>query len=333
MSRIFSALYDLLKESLIVYWGLLKIIVPVMIIIEVGIRAGLVDFISDWTAPLMSLFGLPAQASLLLATDMLVGLYPTAIVLLALAPEVNFTTADMTIIGGMILFAHVLPVEQVIVKKAGVSLIFSSLTRLLAMVIYGLLAHWIISAFDLFNEPANILIAMEATSVDKSWLGWFTSSATSLFFIFWILAALIGLLRFLEFIGVTKWLMAALTPVLRLIGIGPNAAPLTMVGILLGLSFGGGLIIREVEKGELNPRSVCISMIFLGFCHSLIEDTILVIAFGAHWSGVLFGRILLSLLLILPLAFYIKRMPDRHFALIYKQKKKPAAPKEPLENS
>ncbi len=333
MSRFINALKALFKESLIVYWGLLKIIVPVMVIIEIGIRAGLVEFISKWTAPLMSLFGLPAEASLLLATDLLVGLYPTAVVLLALAPEVAFTTADMTVIGGMILFAHILPVEQVIVKKAGVSLIFSCLTRLIAMVVYGLLAHWIISALDLFNEPAQILIAIDAGEIDTSWMGWFISSAQSLFFIFWILMALIGLLRFLEFIGVTKWLMAALTPVLRLIGIGPNAAPLTMVGILLGLSFGGGLIIREVEKGVLNPRSVCIAMIFLGLCHGLIEDTLLVIAFGAHWSGVLVGRILLSVLLILPIAFYVKRMPDKQFRLIYSEKKKPAAPNEPLVKS
>ncbi|WP_025898921.1 hypothetical protein [Sneathiella glossodoripedis] len=324
MHRFLTPFLSLFKESVIVYWGLLKIIVPVMIIVEACIRAGLIEVLSDWTAPFMSLFGLPAEAALLLATDLLVGLYPTAVVLLALTPEVSFTTADMTVIGGMILFAHILPVEQVIVKRAGVSLIFSCATRLIAMVIYGFLAHWIISGLDLFNEPANILIAIEASETDGSWTEWIISSAKSLFYIFWILTALIAMLRLLEFLGITKWILKALSPALRLIGIGPNAAPLTMVGILLGLSFGGGLIIREVDKGVLNPRSVCIAMIFLGFCHSLIEDTLLVIAFGAHWSGVLVGRVLLSILLILPLAFYIKRMPEGHFRLIYSRKTGPA---------
>jgi hypothetical protein len=74
-------------------------------------------------------------------------------------------------------------------------------------------------------------------------------------------------------------------------------------------------------------------MIFLGLCHSLIEDTLLVIAFGAHWSGVLVGRILLSILMILPIAFYIKRMPDKQFRLIYNKKQKPVAPEEPLAKS
>ncbi len=326
MARTFQTLKDLFKESLIVYWGLLKIIVPVMIIIEIGIRAGLVDIISTWTAPLMSIFGLPPEASILLATDMLVGLYPAAIVLMALAPEVAFTTADMTVLGGMILFAHVLPVEQIIVKKTGVSLLFSTLTRIIAMIIYGLLAHWIIDALEIFEGPAQILISIDPATIDNSWTGWVISSAQSLFLIFWILAAMIALLKFLNFTGVTQWLTKGLTPFLHLIGIGPNAAPLTMVGILLGLAFGGGLIIREVEKGLLNPRSVCVAMIFLGFCHSLIEDTLLVLAFGAHWSGVVVGRILLSLLMIIPVAFIIHRMPDRQFNWIYRAKdKKPAA--------
>ena len=332
MARAFQILKDLFKESLIVYWGLLKIIVPVLIIIEIGIRAGLVDIISAWTAPMMSLFGLPPQASILLATDLLVGLYPTAIVLMALAPEVAFTTADMTVLGGMILFAHILPVEQIIVKKTGVSLLFSTATRLFAMVIYGLLAHWIIEGLDIFQGPAQILISIDPQTIDNSWMGWIISAAKSLFMIFWILTAMIALLKFLEFTGITKWLMKGLTPFLRLIGIGPNAAPLTMVGILLGLSFGGGLIIREVDKGLLNPKSVCVAMLFLGFCHSLIEDTLLVLAFGAHWSGVVVGRILLSLLLIIPLAFIIHRMPERQFKGIYRTKsQKPAMQKAPLE--
>ncbi|MEH6495169.1 MAG: hypothetical protein V7740_05450 [Pseudomonas marincola] len=312
------ATVTLLKESSIVYWGLLKIIVPVMILVEIGIRAGLIDVMSEWSGPFMDLFGLPAEVSLILATNLLVGIYPSIIILIALAPDIAFTTADMTVMGGMLLFGHALPIEQLIVKRTGTSLIFSCFTRFLAMLIYGILCHQIISIFGLFEEPANILIALDVDNIDKSWLGWAISSAQSLFVIFWILTGLIALLKTLEFVGITRWLMKALTPVLKLIGIGPNAAPLAMVGILLGLSFGGGLIMREVDKGTLNPRSVFISMIFLGICHGLIEDTIVVMAIGGHWSGVFVGRIALSILLIIPLSYGVKRMSDKTFRLLYK---------------
>lgn len=325
MNRFAASLKKILRESILVYWGLLKILVPVMIVVEALIRAGLVEKISILTEPMMAIFGLPAATSLVLATNLLVGLYPAVAVLLTLAPDMALSTADMTVLGGMIVFAHALPVEQLIVKKTGISLIFSSLIRLVAMVIYGLIFHYFYTAFDLFSGPANILIAPDAVTTDNSWTGWAIASAQSLFMIFWILAGLIALLKVLEVVGITKWLMAALTPLLRLIGIGPNAAPLAVVGILLGLSFGGGLIMREVDKGHLNPKSVLIAMIFLGLSHSLIEDTLIVMALGADWSGVLLGRIILTLALIIPISYAVRHMPDRYFNFVYRKKKQPAA--------
>ncbi len=274
----------------------------------------------------MAVFGLPAEASLILVTTILVGLYPAAAVLMALAPDVAFTTADMTVLGGMMLFAHVLPVEQLIVKKTGVSIVFSTFIRLLAMVLYGWLAHLIISSLGMFEGAANILIALDSPSDGpESWLDWGISSLQGLAMIFVILVGLITLIKLLDITGVTKQLIKLLTPLLRLIGIGPNAAPLAMVGILLGLSFGGGLIIREVEKDHLQPKSVFLSMIFICLGHSLIEDTIIIIACGGHWSGVLIGRVLLTIIMVVPIALMIKPMPDKYFKYLYKLKKPASA--------
>ncbi len=325
MTKFFDFTKDIAKESVAVYWALIKIIIPVMIVVEIGIRYGLVDVLSDWSAPFMAVFGLPAEASLILVTTILVGLYPAAAVLITLAPEVAFTTADMTILGGMMLFAHVLPVEQMIVKKTGVSIVFSTFIRLLAMVIYGWLSYLILDAFVLFEEPANILISMDAGSGEpKTWGEWALSSVQGLVMIFVILVGLILLIKLLDISGITKRLIKWLTPVLRLIGIGPNAAPLAMVGILLGLSFGGGLIIREVEKGQLQPKSVFLSMIFICLGHSLIEDTLIILACGGHWSGIFVGRILLSFAMIIPIALMIKPMPDKIFYRFFYKMKKPA---------
>jgi len=326
MTQIFTFSKEIARESALVYWALIKIIIPVMLAVEIGIRYGLVDVLSNWSAPFMAAFGLPAEASLILVTTLLVGLYPAAAVLITLAPEVAFTTADMTILGGMMLFAHVLPVEQMIVKKTGVSLVFSTFIRLLAMVIYGWLSHLILTTFVLFEEPANILISLDAgTDGVKSWGDWALSSLQGLAMIFVILVGLILLIRLLDVTGITKRLIKLLTPVLRLIGIGPNAAPLAMVGILLGLSFGGGLIIREVEKGQLQPKSVFLSMIFICLGHSLIEDTLIILACGGHWSGIFVGRILLSFVMIIPIALMIKPMPDQIFFRFFYKSKKPAA--------
>lgn len=323
MSRYFDNVKDVSKESLIVYWGLLKVIVPVMVIVEIAIRFGIVEIVSEWCEPVMSLVGLPAEMSVVLATNIFVGIYGAAAALMALAPDLTMSVSEMTILGGMILFLHSLPIEQVIVKKTGVSLFFSTLTRALAAIIYAWILHFIFSTFDLFSEPATILITTGIETGDTSWLGWIKSSLIGLFGIFWILFFMIALLRILEATGMTRIITRFLTPGLKFMGIGPNAAPLTMIGILLGLAFGGALILREVQKGHLNPKSIFLSMIFMGFCHGLIEDTLIVLAFGGHWSGVFVGRVLISILLILPISFVVLRMSDRTFGrYLYSPKSK-----------
>ncbi len=324
MSSFMSHARNVLRESVLVYWRLLKIMVPVMVIVEIAIRFGVVTLISKWCEPFMTFVGLPAELAVVLATNLLVGLYGAGAALVALAPSLDLTIANMTVLGGMMLFAHSLPIEQTIVKKTGVSFTLSTLSRLIAMIVYGWLLHWIYSGMDVLQEPATILIAGTEDQNDGGWLAWGVSSVIGLFWIFWILLFLISLLRILEVIGFTRLMTKALSPALRLIGVGPNAAPLTMIGILLGLAFGGALILREVEKGGLKPKSIFISMIFMGFCHSIIEDTLIVIAFGGHWSGVLVGRILLSILLILPVSFIVLKLPDTLFErFLFKSRKGP----------
>ncbi|WP_415236921.1 nucleoside recognition domain-containing protein [Sneathiella sp.] len=313
MNAVLQALKEIFRESLIVYWGLLKIMVPVMVIVEIGVRLGVVEIISKWCAPIMSVFGLPAELSLVLATNLIVGLYGAGAALVTLAPGLDLTVENMTVLAGMLLFAHALPVEQTIVKKTGTPLIFSIFTRVFAAGFYGWIMHVVYQFFGALDGPATILITAGSQTGDTSWMAWGISSLTGLISVFGVLVFLITLLRVLEYLGITKLITRALTPALRLMGVGPNAAPLAMIGILLGLSFGGALILREVEKGALQPRSIFISMIFMGLCHSLIEDTIIAIAYGGHWSGVLVGRLVISILLILPISFYVLRVSDKTF--------------------
>jgi len=313
MIRFFNVTKDVTVESLHVYWGLLKIMIPVMVIVEIGIRFGIVEIVSRWCEPVMSLVGLPAETALILATNFLVGIYGAGAALVTLSGDISLTVANMTVLGGMLLFAHSLPIEQTLVKKTGVSLIFSTVMRLLAAMLYAWICHLIFSTFDIFNEPANILIAAGADASDGSWLEWVKSSALGLFWVFWILFFLISMLRIMDATGLTRVITRMLTPGLKFLGIGPNAAPLAMIGIMLGLAFGGGLIIREIKKGGLKPKSIFLSMIFMCFCHSLIEDTLIIMAFGGHWSGVLVGRILISFLMILPVSYAVLRMSDVTF--------------------
>lgn len=317
MSKFITSCRTIITDSISLYWIMLKVMVPVMVLVEFGIRMGLVSWISVICAPAMKLVGLPPETAVVLATNILVGIYGAAAALVPLLSGMDYTIADATILGTMLVIAHALPVEQRIAQKAGCSVLFPILLRLFSAFALGAILNGIYSYFDLYQETAVVLWASE-TAANQDWIDWAIGNATSLFWVFWIILGLIAFLKILDVTGVTKWLTKLLAPTLRIMGIGPNAAPLTMIGALLGLAFGGGLIIREVQKGHLQPKSIFLAMCFMCLCHSLIEDTLIVMTLGADWTGVLLGRVVFSLVIMIPLGRIVLAMSEEKFRYLYK---------------
>jgi hypothetical protein len=285
--------------------------VPVIIFVRIGVEFGLVETLGLIFYPIMSLLGLPAEMGLVWVTTAFVGIYAGAAALFGLVADYPLTNAQMTVLGSIMLFAHGLPVEQRIVQKAGPGLIVSTVFRLLMTFVYGWVLYKIYDVFNLLQGKSNVAWVPEAS--DSSITAWLSSSAITLFWIFWIILALIFVLRIMDLLKITKLLTRVLAPALRIMGIGENSAPLAMVGVLLGLTLGGGLIIREARTGHLQSRSVFLTMAFLILCHSLIEDTLFIVAIGGHWSGVLLGRIIFTVIIMVILGVVIHRVPDEFF--------------------
>jgi len=92
-----------------------------------------------------------------------------------------------------------------------------------------------------------------------------------------------------------------------------------MVGALLGLSFGGCLIIKEARAGNLAPRDIVLSLSFMALCHSLIEDPLFMMALGGDVTGVLIGRFIFAVAVMIALSRLILALPDAPFRrLLYR---------------
>lgn len=135
----------------------------------------------------------------------------------------------------------------------------------------------------------------------------------SLWSIFWIIFVLLFGLRLLDILKITPILAKDLSPFLIFLGIGEKATSMTVTGALLGISYGGALIVREARSGNLAEKDVFLSLSFMCLCHGLIEDTMFVMAFGGHYSGLLIGRFVFSLLTIMILSQVINKMPSLAF--------------------
>ena len=300
------------REANRVFWTLLKISLPLIILIRfLDEQFGLVASVSTTLAPVMNLIGLPGETSLVVATAFLTNLYAAAIVFVNLAFELaiaqNLTVAQVTILLLVILVAHGLPVECRIAQKAGMRFSVALTLRLVCAFGFGWLLHNIYGSTYL-QTPATLPPGF-AAAAPAGWLAWAQQQAWNWLGIFAIVHALILLLNFLKAAHIERLVAQALKPLFRRIGIGRRASPLAMVGILLGLSYGGGLLIHATARKKHSPRELLCVLATLSLCHSLIEDTLLMILLGAHWSGVLAARVIFTLILMLAFAAIIYRLP------------------------
>ena len=117
-------------------------------------------------------------------------------------------------------------------------------------------------------------------------------------------------MRVLERLGIITALTRLLQPVLRFLGISERAAPLAIIGMTLGLTYGGGLIIQEARAGHLSRFDVFCALALLGICHSFIEDTLLMVVIGGHLSGTLVWRPLFALIVTYRAAQLLRRLPE-----------------------
>ncbi|MGO4314905.1 nucleoside recognition domain-containing protein [Agrobacterium tumefaciens] len=299
------------RETLEIYWVLVRITVPIAILTELLSRMGAIEAVAPVFAPVMNLIGLPPELGLAWLTGMLVGIWGAVPLVFTLVPVSSLSVADVTVFSALILFAHGLPIEQKIIEKAGPGVIATTLLRIGGGLLYAFLLHHFLEVTGWLSAPVNpVWTAMGAT---PDWADYLWGLGETMLSMLVILLVLSFGLEILRLTGVLALMMKALSPVLRLAGIRGEAEHLTAIGLFLGISYGAGLLIREAQSGAISPRQVFLSCVFMGFAHSVIEDTIVVMSLGADVYGVLVGRLVFAIVATAAIAALLHRLSDEVF--------------------
>lgn len=302
----FSYIKTTLKRSWYMFVAIAKIMLPVMLLVKIAQDLGFVDWLGLFLAPVMSVMNLPPEAAIVWVTTVITSIYGGLASLATLSSTLDITVGQISALGAMMLFAHSVPVEQSVVKRAGASFSITLVLRLTTAIVYGAAFAWISKLTGWLDEPANIAWLSGSNVVDdvdnSSYLHWIKSTAFSLVLTYSVILVLVIVLDAFDKLGITRRFTTLITPILKFSGLNKDAAPVTTVGVLLGLSYGGALIIEESEKKNFSARTRFLALSWLSLSHALIEDTILILAIGANIWVILVGRVIITLLIIALLA-------------------------------
>lgn len=300
---------SLLRETWLTSWELIRITIPVAIITKILQELGLIGYLSMALEPVMQLIGLPGSLGLVWATAMLTNLYGGIAVFAALAPDLALTNAQITVLCSAMLIAHSLPIELSVSKRAGASLLPITVLRLVGAVVYAFLLNRVCLGLDLWQEKAVLIFTPTTGSADIR--QWGVGLMQNMGLIVVIIFCIIICMRIFKALGILALLERILAPVLPFFGMSRQAAPITVVGMIMGIGYGGALIIRETAQGKIAREEVFNTMVLLALCHGLVEDTLLMAAIGGKFGGILWGRIVFALIVTFVLVRLLRALAAR----------------------
>ena len=279
----------------IVSWALFKVLIPTLIVVKIAEAAGAVYWLNIAMAPIVTLIGLPADMAIVLTTTILTNPYAGLMLLSATPTAASLSVAQTTIIASFMLFAHSLPVEAAITRNAGLRVGVTLIVRVGAAILFCALLNLFFSQFNLLGETANLhLPQFDAT---PSLMQWTLDQIKGLVFIQGVIVVLIIGLELLRWIGVERLIQKMMHPILVLVGIGSRASTIVIVGLTLGLGFGGGLMIKDVRQGMIPAQAAVGSLVLINLYHSVFEDTAVMMLLGPSLFYILVVRGVFALIL------------------------------------
>ena len=309
--NLFQEASDILRRSVGITLALYKIMVPIIIGVKILQELDLISWLALPLAPVMHLVGLPGEMGLVWATAMINNVYSGMIVFVSLAGHHDLSVAQVTVLCTMILLAHSLPIELQVVGKSGPRMGFQALLRIGGALVLGCLLSKIYALGGWLQEPSVLM--WHPSPESGSLVAWALGQVRNLAMVFVIITFLNALMRVLSALGVTDLCVRLLSPLLRLLGIGPAAGTLTIVGMVMGLPYGGGLIMHEAHSGKVPAKDIFSSLSLMSLSHSVFEDTLLMAVLGGHSSGLLLARVAFTMIVVAALVRLVAWLGDEFF--------------------
>lgn len=251
-----------------------RILVPVSLAVALLDWTGWLYALDPVFQPVMGIINLPPQAALPILSAMFTSFYAG----LAIIVAVPFTQAQVTLLAIFITICHMLIVEGIIQHKAGFNFLKTDILRIITA---GATVYIVSLFFEGTETPVVMHSSLGATvPLSEMLLGWLKSTLQLIAKIIVIISAVMIAIEVMKVLGWTERLARAFRPVMKLMGLSPNVAPMWVAGVFFGIIYGSAVITEEAESGRYTPEELERLHMHLGINHSTIEDPALFLALG-----------------------------------------------------
>ncbi|MDR1645311.1 MAG: nucleoside recognition domain-containing protein [Tannerellaceae bacterium] len=289
LTRICTCVRQALPRSARTCLWLLKIILPISLLVRLLQYSGLLGAFSARLEPLFSLIGLPGETAIVFITSIFCPLYAP----IALISSMGLGVREATILALMCLVSHNLVVESSVQARTGSRFWEITLLRIVMSFVIALSLHWIMPR-DGWGTVGVSAGAEAYDSLRDVFILWFVSSMKVVFTIVAIVTALMILHYILEEFRLMKGLSNVFAPLMGFMGLPRDTAFLWLVGNLVGLAYGGAIMVEQVEQKKLSCKNGNLLNYHLAVNHSMLEDTIIFVAIGIPALWILLTRLLFA---------------------------------------
>jgi hypothetical protein len=257
------------------YVWLLKILIPISFLTLLLDYSGLIHRMDFLLAPVMKLISLPAAAAIPLLVGMLTGIYGGIAAMIVLP----FTANQMTMIAIFLLISHNLVQEGMVQARSGLHPLKATVIRLVASIVTVIA----VAQFMDLQTGASTAVSF-GPQVQKPLWDVIEKWGIATFFlsikIFLIVMALMIALCLMKAFDVIPFLVKALKPFLKIMGLDERVGLLWLTAVVFGIAYGAAVIVEEAKDGNFSAEELERLHISIGINHSMVEDPTLFASLG-----------------------------------------------------
>ena len=282
-----------LKKSAQTSVWLLKLILPISLAFRLLDYSGLLVYLADFLNPIFIHLGLPGSTAIIFITSIFLPLYAP----IAIITSMTITLRELTILALMCQVAHNLPVESAIQAKTGTSFWAMFSVRIFMSILIGFTLNLILPME--MGIPSFLQTSVESmNSLSDVFIAWGITSLRISILIVAIITILMVTYRLMEEYNLINRLSKSIEPVLKFFGLPTSTAFLWLIGYIVGLAYGGALMIDQMKEGKVTKAEGSLLNYHLAISHSILEDNLLFVALGVSIWWILVTRLIAAWIVV-----------------------------------